>query len=136
MPTDSESLRVWPGHLNFKIQNLMCSQQTGEPFPLTLPLPRARTPIHNRLPNIPPGILPFLSKLGRTCLPSLLLRAWYHHPSPSLPCWELSHPQLLFSTASGTQTVNPFEALLKPCVASTLVVAFIIFGLDCCCYYP
>ncbi|XP_060272906.1 extracellular superoxide dismutase [Cu-Zn] isoform X1 [Ovis aries] len=43
------------------------------------------------------------------------LRAWYHHPSPSLPCWELSHPQLLFSTASGTQTVNPFEALLKPC---------------------
>lgn len=56
-----------------------------------------------------------LSKLGRN-LPSLLSsQGLVHHPSSSLPCWELSHPQLLFSTASGTQTVKPFEVLLKPC---------------------
>ena len=99
MPTESDSLRVWPGHLNFKIQNLMCSHQTLRTPPTDTASSKGQNSHLQPSAQHPTWDLT-LSKLGRN-LPSLLSsQGLVHHPSSSLPCWELSHPQLLFSTAS------------------------------------
>ena len=69
MPTESESLRLWPGHLNFKIQNLMCSQQTLRTLPTDTASSEGQNSRLQPSAQHPTWDLT-LSKLGRN-LPSL-----------------------------------------------------------------